>query len=211
MPECLQWTVHVLTVAENAGTTSPFGLLAIWKVIFSMFLAFYYLKLIIPVHTWTDTALSHSHFVIRLTSREMDWLPPLNMEIPLLHWGLKFQGTDSLILWLDPQLKAPWIKALGTWCFLLLKEADGKVKQKMHEVQLLFHSTCNETDFSLFSLRTTQYMKYISKERKWFRVWTLSLGLRAPAWFSKSTPLPFPHASWIRPCWAAGKMLVALD
>jgi hypothetical protein len=141
----------------------------------------------------------------------MGWLPHRSMEIPLLSWGLKFQGTDSLILWLDPQLKVPWIKALGTWCFLLLKGTDGKVKQKTHEVQLLFHSTGNEKDFSLFSLRTTQYMKYISKKRKWFRVWTLSLGLRAPAWFSKSSLLPFSHACSIGPCWAAGKTMVALD
>lgn len=69
---------------------------------------------------------------------------------------------------------------------MLQKEADGKVRHKMHKVQLLFHSTSNETDFPLFNLRTAQYMKYISKKRKWFRVPTLSLGLRVPARFSKS-------------------------
>lgn len=46
-----------------------------------------------------DMVLSHSHFCDKIEIKR-DGLAhsPLRMEIPLLSWGLKFPGTDSLIL-----------------------------------------------------------------------------------------------------------------
>lgn len=69
-------------------------------------------------------------------------------------------------------------------CLTLLKEVDRKVKQKRYKGQVFSHSTSNETDFSVFNLRTAQYMKYISQKREREMVSCLdshSLGLRAPA------------------------------
>lgn len=51
-------------------------------------------------------------------------------------------------------------------CLTLLKEVDRKVKQKKYKGQVFSHSTSNEADFSVFNLRTAQYMKYISQKRE---------------------------------------------
>lgn len=87
-------------------------------------------------------------------------------------------------------------------CLILLKQVYKKVKQKRYKVQVLLRSTRNEADFSVFNLRTTQYIKCISQKTERRMILFLDshpLGLRGPSWpkdlyFSKVPLLsPCPH------------------
>lgn len=135
---------------------------------------------------------------------------------------LQFTVTKSLILWLDLQNMVPCIKPLRTWrirSLILPKETDRKVKHKRYKVQFLFYSTGNEVDFSVFNLKITEYMKYISEDREREKMVSCSdshsLGLRAPAWFedlhfSKATLfLLFSHDFSNPPLWVAVEMITA--
>lgn len=59
--------------------------------------------------------------------------------------------------------------SLRTWrvrCLILLRGVYKKVRQKRYEVQVLSGFTSDEEDFSVFTFRTTEYMKYISQQQE---------------------------------------------
>lgn len=112
--------------------------------------------------------------------------------------------------------RAMYQTSFRTWrirCLILLKEIDGKVKHKKYKEQVLFYSTSNEADFSVFNLRTVQGMKYISQngEREKMipclgsRIWgfTGTWVAGGPAFLSAPLPLLLfllPHCNSLSCC-----------
>lgn len=110
--------------------------------------------------------------------------------------------------------------SLRTWrvrCLILLRGVYKKVRQKRYEVQVLSGFASDEEDFSVFTFRTTEYMKYISQQREREMILYLDpppflpvpLGLRTPAWpegmhFSKMSLLPLPPSWQMHPLGCRG-------
>lgn len=144
------------------------------------------------------------------------WVPGCKDIRSPAPWRINIQSSELV----NPTIRssdhdAMYQTSLRTWrirCLILLRGVYEKVKQKRYKVQVLSGFASDEAGFSVFNLRTTEYMKYISQQREREMVLYLDsrpLGLRAPAWpealhFSKMPLLPLPPSWQMHPLGCRG-------